>query len=134
MNTPTPVSRTLPASSAQLRLAESRAQIARWLEQDRQAPAASSALGCAVRSALPLLGGLRAHPGTAVVLGALAQAWLRSGPPPPARDSAMRQSPLDLGLAIALARHHPRTSLVAVGITGLALWWWSRSSARQPSR
>lgn len=130
MNTPTPFSLALPASSAQLRLAESRAQIARWLEQDRQAPAAS-ALGCAVRSALPLLGGLRAHPGTAVVLGALAQAWLRSGPPPPARDNAMRP-PLDL--AIALVRRHPGTSLVAVGITGLALWWWSRSSSRPPSR
>jgi hypothetical protein len=86
-------------------------------------------MGCAVRSALPLLGGLRAHPGTAVVLGALAQAWLRPGPPAP---SSLRPPPLDL--AIALARRHPRTSLVAAGITGLALWWWSRTSSRPPSR
>lgn len=131
MNTPTPLAQTVDASGAQLRLVHSRAQIARWLEQDHQAPAASSALGCAVRSALPLLGSLRAHPGTAVVLGALAQAWLRSGPPPPARDNAMRP-PLDL--AIALVRRHPGTSLVAVGITGLALWWWNRSATGQPSR
>ena len=62
---------------------------------------------------------------------ALAQAWLRSGPPPPARDNAMRP-PLDL--AIALVRRHPGTSLVAVGITGLALWWWNRSATGQPSR
>ncbi|MFC3685249.1 hypothetical protein [Hydrogenophaga luteola] len=132
MNTPTPFSQALPASSAQLRLAESRAQIARWLELDRQAPAASSALGCAVRSALPLLGGLRAHPGTAVVLGALAQAWLRSGPPPSPVGSGFIRPPWDL--AITLARRHPRTSLVAVGVTGLALWWLSRSSSRPPSR
>jgi hypothetical protein len=132
MNTPTPVSQALPAGSAQLRLAHSRAQIARWLEQDHQAPAASSALGCAVRSALPLLGGLRAHPGTAVVLGALAQAWLRSGPPPSPVGNGFMRPPWDL--VITFARRHPGTSLVAVGITSLALWWWSRSSNRQPSR
>jgi hypothetical protein len=128
MNTVTPPS--LPASEGQLRLAHSRAQIAQWLEQDRQAPAASSALGCAMRSALPLLGGLRSHPGTAVVLGALAQSWLRTGPPPSDRDGAMR--PLDM--AIMLARRHPATTLVTLGATGLALWWWNRSSTRPPPR
>lgn len=132
MNTPPPPIQTADPSGAQLRLAHSRARIARWLEQDRHAPPLASALGCAVRSALPLLGGLRAHPGTAVVLGALAQAWLRGGSPPPPMDSPVRPPPLDL--AIALARRHPRTSLVAVGITGVALWWWNRSSTRQPPR
>jgi hypothetical protein len=131
MITPTPLARNVDDSGAQLRLVHSRTQIARWLEQDRLTPPASSVLGCAVRNALPLLGGLRANPGATVVLGALAQAWLRPGPPPPATDSAMRP-PLDL--AIALARRHPRTSLVAVGITGLALWWWSRPATAQPSR
>lgn len=130
MNTPAPVTRTLPNSSAQLRLAQSRTHIARWLEQDLQAPAASSALDCAVRSALPLLGSLRAHPGTAVVLGALAQAWLRSGRSSPAGDSALR--PLEV--ALSLARRHPRTTLVTVGATGLALWWWNRSSHHPPPR
>ncbi|NIC40855.1 hypothetical protein [Aquabacterium sp. A08] len=130
MNTPAPVARTLPTSSAQLRLAQSRAQIALWLEQGLQAPAASSSLDCAVRSALPLLGSLRAHPGTAVVLGALAQAWLRSGRSSHAGDSALR--PLDV--ALSLARRHPRITLVTVGFTGLALWWWNRSSHHLPPR
>lgn len=128
MNTLTPP--TLPASGAQLRLAHSRAQIAQWLEQDLASPTASSALGCAMRSALPLLGGLRSHPGTAVVLGALAQSWLRSGPSPNVRNSAM--DPLDM--AITLARRHPRATLVTVGVTGMALWWWSRSSTRPAHR
>lgn len=130
MSTPTPLARTLPTSSAQLRLAHSRSQIAHWMDQDRQAPAASSALDCAVRSALPLLSGLSAHPGTAVVLGALAQAWMRSGHPSPAADGTLR--PLDV--ALSLARRHPRTTLVTVGVTGLALWWWNRSSHRPPPR
>lgn len=130
MTTATPVSRTVPASGAQRRLGQSRSQIAHWLEQDRRTPVASSALDCAVRSALPLLGGLGAHPGTAVVLGALAQAWLRSGPSAPARGNTQR--PLDL--ALSLARRHPRTTLVTVGVTGLALWWWTHSSYRPPPR
>lgn len=130
MNTPAPVSRTLPARSAELRLAHSRVQIARWLEQDPQASAASSVLDCAVRSALPLLGGLQAHPGTAVVLGALAQAWLHSDRSAPAVDSTLR--PLDV--ALSLARRHPRITLVTVGVSGLALWWWNRSSQRPPPR
>jgi hypothetical protein len=110
-----------PNNSAQLHLAQSRAQIARWLEQDLAAATASSAMDCAMHRALPLLGGL----------GALAQAWLRSGPPPPsAGDSAMR--PLDI--VTTLARRHPKTALATVGITGLALWWWSRSPTRPPSR
>lgn len=132
MTTSTPLTQTVGASGAQLRLAHSRTQIARWLEQDQQAPPALSTLVCAVGCALPLLGGLHAHPGTALVLGALARAWLRPGPPPPAKDSATCPQPLDL--TIALARRHPGASLVAVGITGLALWWWSRSSNRPPPR
>lgn len=130
MNTRIPVTRTLPTSSAQLRLAQSRIQIARWLEQDLQAPAASSALDCAVRIALPLLGSLRAHSGTAVVFGAVARAWLRSGRSSPVRESALR--PLEV--VLSLAGRHPRIILVVVGFIGLALWWWNRSSHHPPSR
>jgi hypothetical protein len=130
MTTATPLSRTVSASGVELRLGQSRSQIAHWLEQDRRAPVASSALDCAVRSALPLLGGLSTHPGTAVVLGALARAWLRSGPSTPAQGNTLH--PLDV--ALSLARRHPRTTLVTVGVTGLALWWWTRSSHRPPPR
>jgi hypothetical protein len=125
------VPRAVAISSAQQGLALSRSQIAQWLEREHQAPPAPSTLGCAVRSALPLFGGLRAHPATAVVLGALAQAWLRPDSPTPATVGS-RSPQWDIG--ITFARRHPATSLLAVGLTGLALWWWSRSSNRQTPR
>lgn len=117
MNTITPASRVPSTGGAQLRLAQTRAQIAHWLEKDSEVPAASSDLGGALRNALPLL-------------GVLAQACLKSGPPPPARDSTLGL----LDSAIALARRHPRTTLLAAGITGLALWWQIRPAARPPLR
>ena len=129
MNPDTPIAPTpVPASGAQRRLAHSRTQIARWLEHDRQAPHAASTLGRAVRTALPLLDGLRAHPGAAVVLGALAQAWLRSGPSAPLQTRTAHP----LALALVLARRHPKAVLAAAGAVGLALWWAGRSPSRPP--
>lgn len=127
MNTVTPVPQGGTASGAQERLVHSRAQIDRWLAQDLQTPGTSSALGSAVRNALPLLNGLRTHPGTAVVLGALAQAWLRSSSPAPSHESTPR--PLDV--VVTMTRRHPKTALITAGVTGLALWWWNRAPTRQ---
>jgi uncharacterized protein YgbK (DUF1537 family) len=129
MNTHPPPSLADAAESTQQRLVHSREQIGRWLEQDAQAAADATVLGRALRGALPLLNGLRAHTGAGVVLGALAQAWLRSAAPaapmPPGNTAV-------LDVAVALAIRHPKTTLATVGIAGLGLLWWRRSCARSP--
>lgn len=115
--------------SAVQRLAQSRAAIARWVEQDATPPAApSSAMGCAVRGIVPLLEGWREHRGMAVVLGTLVQAWLRPGPSRAVPSPVTRPTPGTL----PLARRHPKTTLLVAGLAGLTLLWWMRSPPRPP--
>lgn len=132
----TPTLAATASADARQRLEHSRARIERWLAQDSPAVTAGSLFGCALSGAVPLLAELRQHPGTAVVLGALVQAWLR---PPPGGASPRPAQPGPLDTAVALARRHPRATLLAtVGLGGLAsvaLWWSNRhATPLQPHR
>jgi hypothetical protein len=117
------------ASPANARLAQNRARLAQWLEQDRAAQAHPSLGGWAARAVLPLIDGLRQHPSASLALGALAQAWLR--PSPPAVGGAQPLESQALGAALSTVRKHPKTTLAVAALAGAA-WWWSRSRPHPP--
>lgn len=113
---------------AELRLLQSRAAMARWLDQDAPSRADRSIVGCAARGVWPLLDGLGGQRGMAVVLGTLAQAWLSRGPArPPTSPGAASPS-----ATRPLARRHPGAALLVAGVAGCAVLWWIRSTARPP--
>lgn len=124
MNTPASSAPVAPAaaSPACVRLAQNRARLASWLEQDRAAQAHPSLGGWAARTVLPLIDGLRQHPTASLALGALAQAWLRPSP----AGSAQPLETQALGAALTTVRRHPKTTLAVAALAGAA-WWWSRS-------
>jgi len=108
------------ASPACARLAQNRARLADWLEQDSANQANPSLGGWAARAVLPLIDGLRQHPTASLALGALAQSWLR---PLPTGSAPQPLQSVALGSAMAVVRRHPKATLAVVALAGLALWW-----------
>lgn len=127
MNRPSVSSGAVP-SPASVRLAQNRARLADWLEQDSVRQANPSLGGWAARVALPLISGLRHHPTASLALGALAKAWLRPSP----AGSAQPLESQALGAALGTVRRHPKTTLAVAALAGGAAWWWSRSRPQAP--
>lgn len=97
------------------RLEHSRARLRQWLEHDRVSPDASP-LGEGVRNTLPFLNAVWGHPATAMVLGAVAKSWCRTNPEAPTAEG--ESAPLNL--AVDWVKQHPKTALLAVGVTAAA--------------
>lgn len=103
-------------------LESSRARISQWLEQDQSNPNASP-LSEAVRDTLPFLSAVWGHPATAMLLGAVAKSFYRTGDgvSPANNESA------SLNFAVDQVRQHPKTAVLAVGLVGIvAAYWLSR--------
>ena len=110
----------LAARDAVGRLTQSREHLALWLAQDRSARAARATSGWgAVMASLPLIEGLVSHPVASLALGALAKGWLQR-PTPGAGQPA---EALALGAVLTLVRRHPKLSLGATLLAGVALLW-----------
>lgn len=120
---------TLAPLSSTERLSHSRAQLAGWLDQDREARGAAPAFGLEALAALPWLSRWRNHPLAGVALGAVARAWLRRSPDgtPPALQA------LVVGTAVSVLRRHPKTVLVSAALAAGTFLWVRWRQAVRPS-
>lgn len=119
---PGPQGMALPPAvplTASERLALSRAQLAGWLDQDRDVRAAVPSAGWQTWAAVPWLNRLRAHPVVSLALGAAVRAFLR--PAPSGRAPALQM--VVLGTAFSVLRRHPKAVLVTAALAAASLFW-----------
>lgn len=115
--------------TASERLALSRAQLAGWLDRDREARSTPLGMGWATLAALPGVGRWRNHPLAALALGAVSRAWLRKSPD--GAPSALQA--LVLGTAVSVLRRHPKTVLVSAALAAATLFWARWRQRARPS-
>jgi len=105
--------------TASERLAQSRAQLAGWLDHDHEARAAAPSTGWQTLAAMPWLSRLRTHPLVSLALGAAVRAWLR--PAPGGTAPAMQM--VVIGTAFSVLRRHPKTVLATAALAAVTLFW-----------
>jgi hypothetical protein len=105
--------------TASEQLALSRAQLAGWLDHDREARAAAPSSGTPTWATAPWFSRLRAHPLVSLALGAAVRAWLR--PAPGGRAPALQM--VVLGTAFSVLRRHPKAVLVTAALAAASLFW-----------
>lgn len=122
----------LVCTAACERLALSRAQLAGWLDQDREARSPAPSLGLATLASLPWLGRWRNHPLAALALDKVARAWRRKLPD----GVAPALQALVLGTADSVLRRHPKTVLVSVALAAATFFWacWRHSTRPLPPK
>lgn len=105
--------------TASEQLALSRAQLAGWLDHDREARAAAPSNGLPTWATAPWFSRLRAHPLVSLALGAAVRAWLH--PSPGGTAPAMQM--VVIGTAFSVLRRHPKTVLVTAALAAVTLFW-----------
>jgi len=127
-----PARAALPALApmpATERLALSRAQLAGWLDQDREARRAAPGFGLEALAALPWVSRWRNHPLAVLALGAVARAWLRRSPD----GTTPALQALVVGTAVSVLRRHPKTVLVSAALAAGTFLWARRRQGARPS-
>jgi hypothetical protein len=119
----------LVPSAASERLALSRAQLAGWLDHDRETRSAAPSFGLTALASLPWFSRWRNHPLAALALGAAVRAWQRKAPD----GAAPALQALVLGAAVSVLRRHPKTVLASVALVAVTFFWARRRQRGRPS-
>jgi drug/metabolite transporter (DMT)-like permease len=89
-------------------------------------------MGVDLASLVSLLTDRVRHPGVVMLVDALLKSWLRA---PVAAAPSVSPLPLPeanpLDVALSRLRGYPKIAVVALGVTGLAWYCWSRLSKHQ---
>lgn len=119
----------LVPSAASERLALSRAQLAGWLDHDRETRSAAPSLGLAALASLPWLSRWRNHPLAALALGAAVRAWQRKS----SDGTTPALQVLVLGTAVSVLRRRPKTVLISVALAAATVFWVRWRQRGRPS-
>lgn len=124
MTAPLPGDTPAPLTATE-RLALSRAQLAGWLDHDREVRRGAPSTGWSALAALPWISRWRNHPVGALLLAGAARVLIR----PSTGGTVPALQALVLGTAVSVLRRHPK-AVLATAVLAAATFLWARSRQR----